>query len=256
MKKVATIRTRSVERQNTRPPSRETETEEVLIEPRNFEDADFLGRREIARQCFTREDLHYHASHALDSVDARIVKDLKAVIGQPPSFDLMQECLNAKLFTAEMVDYLDHIQLLLRFLLPARAAEQITGVPASTLLADYKHVSGLNFEKLEIENDFFGTGLRFVSAEASFLERAVRLATDKAFEPVWLVAHDPARYLQELRRCEFWSEDARLNMRETIVGYRLQKLDARQTARTLARVSISSRDPYRAVAAVRSLRDS
>src|SRR6266404_3893362 len=82
MKKVATIRT-STDRRNTRPPSRETEeTVAVLrIEPQNFEDADFQGRREIARECFTREDLHYHASHAINSADARIVRDLKAVIG-------------------------------------------------------------------------------------------------------------------------------------------------------------------------------
>ncbi len=207
------------------------------IEAGNFLEADFQGRRRIAEKCFKREHLHYHASQAIRPMDARIVKDLKAVMGQAPSYDLGQECLSEKIFPVGMMDYLDHVHLLLHFILPARAAERITGVPVSTLLADYKHVSGLTWFIPEIENDFFNTGLRFASAEASFLERAVHLAIDKAFEPLWLIAYDPAKYLEELRRCEFWSEDARLNMHGTIVHYDLQKLDAPQTARTSAQVS-------------------
>jgi hypothetical protein len=216
-----------------------SKTAEVLkeIKPENFIDTDFQGRREIARRCFTREDLHYHASNAIDRCDARIVKDLRAAVAAKVTLSLNEECLRARLLPAEMINYLDYTHLLLHTILPARAAERITGVPASILIAEYKHFFGFFEEEPEIENDFFDAGLRFASPEASFLEHAVRLATDKAFEPVWTAAHDPAECLKELRRCEVWDDDTRLNMVGSIASYHLQKLDLHQTARTLARLS-------------------
>src|SRR6266481_5904523 len=94
MKRATAIRIlknrRSTRQQDNRATSTEVTT--LKIEPQHFIEADFQGRREIARKCFAVEDLHYHASHAIDSVDARIVRDLRAVIGKNIGPDLGDEC--------------------------------------------------------------------------------------------------------------------------------------------------------------------
>jgi hypothetical protein len=216
-----------------------SKTAEVLeeIKPENFKDADFQGRREIARKCFTREDLHYHASHAILLSDAVIVEKLRATLGVAPDYHLGEDCRASRILPFHGIDWLGWIHLFAHALLPARAAENLTGVPASLLLAECQYIH-IEFDgKCEIENDVFGTGVRFASLQASFLEHAVRLATDKAFEPVWLVAHDPARYLEELRRCELWDEDTRLNLADSILSYHLQNVDRPQVARTSTRLS-------------------
>lgn len=206
-------------------------------DPLGFKAGDLEERRKIAQEEFDLAgsagwkrnrtipiDLDYHSIHAVEAWEMDVAERLTATLPLPADQQLHDDANQARLLPHAVMNHLDIAYFLCRMVLPARAAERITGVPCSILLAEAIQCCNTDLQT-ESENDFFGTGLRFASAAACFLEHAIRLVTDKAFEPVWLAADDPAEYLHELRRCEFWNRDTRRNMFHTIVSYDLRECD-------------------------------
>lgn len=196
--------------------------------PEDFTQTDLEGRRAIAEKYFSDpDDLHYHASHALDSVEKRVAGELMALLPQALGEDLKEQLFcDGRLLPLEIINYVDMAFFLSRVASVSRAAQRLTGVPASLLIADCEWRSGLGAFPPP-QNDYFRTGLAFRSVGASFLEHGVRLATDKTFEPVLLAARRSADWLAVFNRCEFWTEDARLNIATSIQKYALRQCDCR-----------------------------
>jgi len=168
--------------------------------------------------------LHYYSLYAMGGYQEHLTEHLQAVLARPIDFELLEPINRDKRLPSVLLDGLAMSYFLSRTLIPAWAAQRITGVPASILLAECVEQSGTEVDP-DVENDFFRAGVRLLSAGASFLEHAVRLATDKTFEPVWLAKDDRAESLKQLKSCEFWDEDTRQNMIATIVSNHLQECD-------------------------------
>jgi hypothetical protein len=111
-------------------------------------------------------------------------------------------------------------------LLPARAAQETTGVRASILLADANRLQGDWVDKfIGDSNDVFNVGQRFHDFAEAFLDRAQELKVNRKFRAVMHSMCDPAECLKQLGLCEFWNPQQRFDLISDITDYGLQECD-------------------------------
>jgi hypothetical protein len=175
-----------------------------------------------------REQLDYVASGGFCPIDSAVISQLRTAMACTNDA-LLDACLQRKLLPASIGGSVNMARFLCIVMPAARAAQKITGVPASILISEVWHLAPCTLfdglTKLDHENDYFGTGEPFSSVEASFLDHANRLSRDKKFQPVMLAKDNRAEYLRQLGSCRLWDEMGRKNRVATITGHCLQECD-------------------------------
>lgn len=158
-------------------------------------------------------------------IDAMIMPALNAALAQV-SEEIPEACMQRGLLPHAVLNGLIVARFLSFFLLPARAAQESTGVRASILLADALHISGNWAEKhVGDSNDIFEMGRTFSSFNEAFLDRARWLKKNRRFRAVMRAATDPAECLAQLGRCKLWDELGRSDRVSTITLHCLQECD-------------------------------
>jgi hypothetical protein len=158
-------------------------------------------------------------------IDAMLMPMLNAALGPIPE-TICEAFLQRSLLPASVRNGLFMARFLSFFLLPARAAQEFSGVRASILLADAVHISGDWADKYVGEsNDIFETGQRFSSITDAFGMRACWLKKNRKFRAVMRAAGDPAECLKQLGRCKLWDEMGRRDRVSTITDHGLQQCD-------------------------------
>jgi hypothetical protein len=156
---------------------------------------------------------------AVDSVVMARLHEALARIDGP----VVNACTYRKLLPHSFASAITEALLLAYALVPARAAQDVTGVPASILIAEMWHESPVDVHETPEGNDYFGTGGRFLNIEESVLDHACWLRNEKEFQPVMRAAGDPVQYLREIARCKMWDEQGRLDRADIV--RRIQECD-------------------------------
>jgi hypothetical protein len=158
-------------------------------------------------------------------IDAMIMPALNAALA-PISEEFPEACVQRRLLPAVVLNHLVRARFLSFFLLPARSAQEGTGVRASILLADAVHTSADWADQcVGNSNDVFKTGQRFANIYEAFYERAWRLKKNRRFRAVMRAMCDPAECLKQLGRCKLWDELGRRDRVSTILYDCLQECD-------------------------------
>lgn len=159
-------------------------------------------------------------------IDAMIMPSLNAALA-PLCEELEEACVQRRILPHPVLNGLVRARFLSFAALPARAAQESTGVRASILLADAIHTSGDWADKhVGDSNDIFKTGRRFSSIREAFLGRAWWLKKNRRFRAVMRAAGDPAECLKQLGRCKLWDELGRQDRVSTITACCLQECDS------------------------------
>jgi hypothetical protein len=147
---------------------------------------------------------------------------------RPITGEMVDACLARKLFPHSIISNLNMAQLLSRVLIAARTAEELTSVPASILIAEVWFAGVGASDKEPDANDWFGTGRKYPSIEACFLDYAYRLSREEKFQPVMRAKDDPEQYVKQIGSCKLWDKGGRADRVEQITLYNLLEIDARQ----------------------------
>jgi hypothetical protein len=173
-----------------------------------------------------REELDSFARGAVPAIDATLVNAMRTALA-PVSSEIIEACIQRKLFPHSVSFAIEWARFLSHVLVAARAAQLVTGCPASILIAEACQIAGLRFdESLSDSNDVFGTGQRFSSIGAAFMDHANRLTRDGRFQSVLLAKDDPAEYLKQVGLCKLWDELGRKDRVADIAGRCLRECDA------------------------------
>lgn len=170
-----------------------------------------------------RKELQPIAAGAVDALDSIVMARVRAALA-PIEDAVMNACIQRKLLPHRFTTAITEACLLAFALIPARAAQSITGVPASILIADLWHGSPVQIGEVPPGNDYFGTGQEFESIEASFLDRASWFASNKNFQPVMRAAGNPIEYVRQIERCKLWDRTGGLDRADII--RRIQECDS------------------------------
>lgn len=140
-------------------------------------------------------------SQSAPPIDAVLMERLNVAL-QPLNFDMMEALRQRGLLSMRVFDSLNMARFLSFTLPAARAAQDITGVPASLLVADgFQYYAGDNvFEG----NDFFNTGNKFETVLDSFMHRAQMLKGDAKLRAAVSSSLDVASFIEDyrLRECD------------------------------------------------------
>ncbi len=179
-----------------------------------------------------RKQLEPTAAGAISPIDSVLADQLRSAMAGL-SAALTNACLERKLLPLSLCNRIDTARFLSYTVLAARAAQVVTGVPASILIAEAWHLAsgvGVLRDGLtkfdDCENDWFGTGESFSSIGGAFLDHANRLTRAREFQPVMLAKDDAAEYLKELGRCTLWDELGRKDRVAMITNDGLRECDA------------------------------
>lgn len=183
-----------------------------------------MNKRQSFGRRVPREELQWTAAGALDefAIDSVVVARMREALATVDS-TFLDACLQRKLLPHKFTTAITEARLLAYFLVPARGAQSVTGVPASILIADLWYASPVEPGEAPAGNDYFATGRKFESIEASFLDRASQFATAKKFHPVMRAVGNPAEYLRQIERCTLWERQGRADRADIV--RRLQECD-------------------------------
>ena len=140
-------------------------------------------------------------SQSAPPIDAVLMERLNVAL-QPLNFDMMEALRQRGLLSMGVFDSLNMARFLSFTLPAARAAQDITGIPSSLLIADgFQYYAGDNvFEG----NDFFNTGKKFETVLDSFMHRAQMLKGDAKLRAAVSSNLDVVSFIEEhgLRECD------------------------------------------------------
>ncbi len=119
--------------------------------------------------------------------------------------------IERKLLPHRIANALGTAEMFSKWMVLARAAQAVTGVPASMLLAEISlgpndPCSDPNSGCPVPGNDLFKRGKKFPSLGAALLDHASYLATEPRFQRVMLAKDDPVRYVAAVGACKLWEE--------------------------------------------------
>jgi hypothetical protein len=164
-------------------------------------------RREAAAE-FLKHDFGETSQGKIPPIDAVIMRQLHDILRHFDE-DLQAACTYRGLLPYSMADSL-MMASFLSFVLPsARAAQSVTGVPASALIAEAWTIScayfyGDHFEwKVPGSHDIFATGHTYPNFKDAFLRHAESLAKRPSFAPVMRAVSNSVEYVAQLEK---WSK--------------------------------------------------
>ena len=150
-----------------------------------------------AKQLRTAFGMH---SQSAPPIDAALSFRLRGAL-QQIDFDLNEACQQRGILSAKLSDAL-HMAGFLACVLPmARAAQSLTGIPASLLVAEaYLHTAG----DATTTNDVFKTGKEFSSLLDAFIDRATTLKHNRKLKGEIMRDRDVQSYISQhdLRECD------------------------------------------------------
>jgi hypothetical protein len=163
---------------------------------------------------------------AISAIDEIIMQRLRGSLrglSDAPVSALLERKLLPHKISSALID----AELISRWLVLARAAQEVTGIPSSILLAElWFGPHDPHGESAIPKNDLFKRGKSFASLGAALLDHASYLANERKFQRVMLAKDNPAKYLAAIGACELWKIHARQDRVDFIVGASLQECDA------------------------------
>jgi hypothetical protein len=169
---------------------------------------------------------------SIDPVDEMVMLHLRESlhgISDTPISALLERKLLPRHVTSALTD----AELISRWLVLARSAQVLTGVPASILLAEIWHGARLGFgafAPVVPGNDWFETGRNYASLGSALLDHAFYLQAADEFQPVMYARKNPKDYLAALGKCRLWDPATSLVLSGTERAWWQFSLDARSTA--------------------------
>jgi hypothetical protein len=180
--------------------------------------------RRAKLQRIPMEELEGAIEGSITALDEIVMLPLRTAlhgIGDHPLSALLQR----KLLPHKIGNALEIAEMLSQWLVFARAAGEITGAPASILLAEIRcgsqWISGVRVQAY----DWFETGKAFTSSGAALLDHASYLVNAPKFQPVMCAKDDPAKYVAAIGACELWDDLGRKDRLDIIIRNNLQECD-------------------------------
>lgn len=162
-------------------------------------------RRPLRWQNFSEREIRRARRFAFSSMQLALLDSLKDVFHKRLLWELVEALVDERILPTN--EGMSLVQDICDFLVPAKIASYLTGVPVSLLMAE-AHRYNLDFDPCDV----FETGETFPNIEACFLDLACRFATSKKLRKVLCVANgrdsrDLREYLTELRKCAYWDRE-------------------------------------------------
>jgi hypothetical protein len=171
-------------------------------------------------------------SMKLDSIDYVAMRGLSAAFGSKVDSELLDVCVQRRLFPLHTLDVLASAAFLCRWMLPAKVAESAAGVRVSILIAEAWFAPSPS--GLDLAYNCFGVPHGcFSTLEECLLDHALRLRRSPKFEGVMRAMKDPDECLRQLGLCELWDGPGREDRLDFITLNDLQDCDFAGSESTL-----------------------
>jgi hypothetical protein len=170
---------------------------------------------------------------AIPAIDKLIMQRVRGMLSGF-SEEPFSACIERQLLPRRVASAVETAEFISKWIVLARTAQIVTGVPASILLAEiwfspndpnYDPISGRPIPG----NDLFKRGKSFASLGAALLDHASYLASERRFQPVMLARHHSTgvapRYIEAIAACELWDADGRKDRADTVREHALPELD-------------------------------
>jgi hypothetical protein len=163
---------------------------------------------------------------SIDPIDEMVMRrlrdSLRGLSDAPVSALLERKLVPHKISSALLT-----AEVLSRWLVIARAAQMITGIPASILIAEITCGANDAFSDQAIAgNDFFRHGKSFASLGAAVLDHASYLANEPKFQSVMRAKDNPTEYVAAIAACKLWDAQNSQDRADCIVETCLVECDA------------------------------
>jgi hypothetical protein len=162
---------------------------------------------------------------AIDPIDELVMRPARASlrgIGDATVSALLERRLVPHKLTSALIN----AELLSLWLVIARAAQKVTGVPASILIAEIWFGPHEYSERSIPSNDLFNRGKSFASLGAAVLDHASYLANEPKFQAVMRAKDNAVEYVAAIAACKLWDDGRGQDRADCIVEGCLVECDA------------------------------